>query len=1559
MKKLLCILMVMFNILCICPLSEASSESAYLSSLSVRGKAVEGFSPDVFEYYIFADDGEVLPNSGESTDMKIIPVAEDEKASVNIDYGYFYDGENTLSRSAVIRITVTSESGLYTNTYTVYYFHPKVLPVDSDSDVRGKNQGNYPLVYTTDDIYSVLGFDLRYIYKPEIIEDICLNLNVSSTEATEPLRIYAGSNNWKEYEITKDNYIYDDSQLIYEGNISSNLRVRAVVTGYIKDAIAKGEDYVTFILGKNKTTTYSSRENKYPALKPMLIISYSEDISLIPEFPDYHSLDMQKRPPDNYNSFQNPPDFSWKYIEGATYDIKVCGDKNLSEVLYEKSGIPRNVYNFPYEFESGKEYYWAVRYFKEGKYSDWSAPSRFRIDETAVPFPVDIEKILSHLTSDVVHPGLLVNESFDKTVINKNRSAFKSLKSKAINVKNAGIPDAFGYVEATAENTDEILKYKDAANNLSAVALYYWLTGEEDFGKFGVELLENLSSRNPEECFIFNQYSDTAESLFAYSYALSYDFLYGLLSEEQKTSAVSCIERNIKRCYEQFFNGKTLSLYKRPFNSHAWRMNGCVIAALAICDVSDYAAKIIEYHLPLMINLINPYVYQDGSNSQGPFYGMANDLLEQFYILENKGILKMNSKAYIRNRAYTNLYLWPYNWINMIGDSYNSKPQGSYQNIIEHQALAYCLENPLMSSINKRLYEKINGSGEYYYEKNNGTLFFNCLSETVNAEPVMLPDSKFFKDTGWVASYSDINDDNKTGIIFKSSQYGSNNHSHPDQNSFVIQKNGEVLAKDSDYYDSYHSQFDVNWNKKTYAHNAITFDGGKGQNYNDIRAKGKITDYLNTENFTVMKGDATAAYDGELGKAERTVIYLRPGIFIISDKLSSAYESEKSFEWWLNTDGEFSDVKSDSAVISKIRSKMKVEMLYPDVTSEVTEGFVTPEGTLLTPPENAENAKDKRICFKTEKTTETDMVTVLNTENTEDEFKNISCMKNEDFVKLLCENREIYINLKNEEVSDSIISTDGEAVIMGKDETALINGSFLDINGVNIISSDVPCSVILDGDFLSLSSVEKGATVKISGREIKKAALIRDEVFLPLDSGVYKHGVMFNAENDDVLFRVYPGTYSFLCNGMNEEKRFRVELKTEGDGKIYGLTGGFCGVSNEYIIKPGENSFIESVSFNGKNVMCDLKGEQSFKTPPITEDSEIFVSFRSFDGAPSVSISDNYVKSRLYKSDDKIYSVVFAKIFGDTEKITDAGMSLNGKKYSVGKHFINKIKKDKYFGIGLNFNENSGIINLLPYISFGGEDVFGNSSLCNTEAELTHIYQPYDEKRDVNINNVRIDGKVFGEFTPYKREYFIETDSSRAVIDYELSSDLSVASEEVVINESGFSYSLIITVTSVTGEKGTYVFNFSNGKRYAVEDADIRETNRKNSEVVYVTPTISSIIKFNIENMGDFEKCIFKGKISYGYGTEGNLYLYEAGSEWSENEIDNFNAAPFGKLLGIHKIPAMRFGEFETDITDYVKRALSEDEKYLSVGITADTMETLYFAAHEYGGQNCFSIIYE
>lgn len=180
--------------------------------------------------------------------------------------------------------------------------------------------------------------------------------------------------------------------------------------------------------------------------------------------------------------------------------------------------------------------------------------------------------------------------------------------------------------------------------------------------------------------------------------------------------------------------------------------------------------------------------------------------------------------------------------------------------------------------------------------------------------------SAVFPSIGWAAMHSNLRDMNRTSVYFKSSPYGSYNHSHGDQNTFVLFKGGIPLLGEGGYYDYYGSPLWKGYYRSTRSHNGITFDGGIGQttdvdNSAQLENDGKITAYSHTPDMDYVEGIATKAYGGALTNAQRKLWYLRAeDAVVVHDTLASA--TSRTYEWNVHAFAPITDLSSGALQVT-------------------------------------------------------------------------------------------------------------------------------------------------------------------------------------------------------------------------------------------------------------------------------------------------------------------------------------------------------------------------------------------------------------------------------------------------------------------------------------------------------------------------------------------------------------------------------------------------------------------------------------------------------------------
>ncbi len=802
-------------------------------------------------------------------------------------------------------------------------------------------------------------------------------------------------------------------------------------------------------------------------------------------------LEMRFRPFDNYHTLQNPPDFSWPWVEDAeSYDLIVCRDRELKDIAYSRYGNRVNYYNFPEIFEPGM-YYWSVRHHRDGRPSAWEPARRFLLDPAARPFPVpDVEVLLSRIAAG--HPRIYTNArelaDFRKEMLSPDNTYFPMVmralsgfmaepfpEEKDADPLDANPYTMFGLFQHAADTT------KAACDRVTFSAFAYLVTEDEAIGRYAVECLLRLAAWDPDGVTTYSLNDQAHRRIAVYS-ALAYDWISSLLSEEERKRVVSMIrDRTAIICRSDESNINQLD--RSPFDSHGGTAIGyvCLIGLALYGDVPE-AEEWLRYVLPLYINFFEPFSNEDGGWAQGTYYWSCGFFGKKaLEAMLSAGVIDLYQKTWQQNEPLYPLYCWPEGSVGAFGDNSYILPTG--KNATQASMLAYRIGTPESKWLRNQL-----GYMTAYGHTDDPDPGVCCHDRLYPPEEAYLPEETpkehFFPDIGWVAAHSDLEDPERVSVFFKSSWYGSFNHSHPDQNSFIIQAYGEPLAIDSGYYDLYNYPFDAAYTRKTYAHNAVTYANGQGQPAMDILAKGKILGFAGNSRAVLTAGDAAEAYRGGLDRAVRYLLYLRPDLVVIIDDLAAKEEEETTFEFWLNAQ-KYLDLDGDGRGCRAVngRAALDVRVQYPAVQGFRSQDFAGTDGVPHYPvyEGHARWPVQKRVWFQTERVRETRMVTTLDIHSSKTPGREITGeIQGNCQILRLPGGMTLYVNLDgNGFCAAEGVFFRGAAALTGPDLFLLANGTELKTGGRKIVSSDVPVFVILGGRELSVSSLEADASVQI------------------------------------------------------------------------------------------------------------------------------------------------------------------------------------------------------------------------------------------------------------------------------------------------------------------------------------------------------------------------------------------------------------------------------------------------------------------------------------------------
>lgn len=855
------------------------------------------------------------------------------------------------------------------------------------------------------------------------------------------------------------------------------------------------------------------------------------------------------QPGDQLVTTQNPPDFGWPFIVGADlYELQVANDSAFQNVVYQKNDISTNYYNFPNTFAVGQSYFWRVRFHKTAGWSNWSDVRKFRIDADAVPFPVPpLSELLSQVSTS--HPRILTNPS--------NLSAFRARKDgggkatydrifSKVNLNDTTLQGE-PVPPANGAGPNVLTQTVTETGKMMNAAFVYLVTGNTAYGDYAKSRLLNLATWRtdvgPTSYTPATGGDDQVHRDIAYKSAMAYDWIYDRLSQQEKLQALTMIMARAQTIADDVLYDD-LPISSKPYDSHGWTVFGYlgIIATSLLHDnisvngsvVSEKAQQWFNLIVPSYINLLPPWGGEDGGWGNGSGYwnwsSAANkEIMDVIYTATG---LNLYRKAFSRNESWFPLYVLPVGQKNgVFGNDINVvAPTYTASNTIRN---AQMLQNPVMQWFAQT-------TSPYNYD-NIFTYLYEDASLTPRP-PVEMPTAKYFDTIGLVAMHSSLFDPKRISLFFRSSPFGSYNHSHADQNGIIINAFGEELAVDGGFYDAYATDHHAKYAKQTFAKNAITYDGKRGQKNWDMKASGQITGFATNRDFDAAVGDATTAYNTDPGnnigldQAQRSVIYVKPGAFVVVDNLKAREPGGSNFEYWLHADKNMTlDADQSGATIVQNKAALKVRLHYPNLMASLTDKYLDADG-IEQPPKNSYTGRTRQHAGFT--TPRTDYATIVSTYvpyQLGSAPENIASEDHGTYRKLhFNDGTDVYVrNAQNGIVNAGSIQFDGIAATVKGDSILLVGGTKLIKNGVTLIDSTQTTTIALSGDELSITGMKDTKVIL----HAPSVAAILDESYRSIPMGgsvteaVYMRGVHWIA-SDKLTLNVEAGQHHLLLSNV-------------------------------------------------------------------------------------------------------------------------------------------------------------------------------------------------------------------------------------------------------------------------------------------------------------------------------------------------------------------------------------------------------------------------------------------
>ncbi len=623
----------------------------------------------------------------------------------------------------------------------------------------------------------------------------------------------------------------------------------------------------------------------------------------------------------NPSPFVFLPPLDWKPGK-YTYSLEYSPDPAFKSADTVRQGkLDMHMYIPRQTLKPGK-WYWRYGVENAGGAVVWSKSRSFTVPDgiPANPYP-DLDAAVKKISKG--HPRLYMNPDAVAEIRRRAKSGdlkeladgLKKWMDKHIDAPLIPEPDYLppaGDPKRLEVYTKIFKSTRPDQQRMNQCALTYLLTGDPKYGNEAKRrLLYFFVDWNPEGATALENNDEPAMWIMRWG-VCAYDWTYDLFTPEERAKMEKSILIRAKQNYD-FLRRKPMD--SNPYESHA---NGYLQilgeAAIMLLPEHPEMKDYLDYALTVFWVAAPTYGTPDGGWNEGPgYWSYTIDRTMRFlFVVRNATGIDLGKKPFFVNTGYYPMIGWP-----------GPSKQTSFGDGVDPVNQAQMLK--VMAAYNRNA----------DFLKPSSTLpsrldfsVWPVLTGGVKLDKpnlAKLPKAWNFPGIGFVAMRTDLdNFDNDVGLIFQSNPYGTVSHHHNAQNCFMLEAFGEPLAISSGYYDYYSSPHHEGWTRQTKARNGVTFDGGKGQ-IRGGEAVGKITEFSTGKDFDIATGDATAAYPGFL-KAKRTIVHVRPGIFVIRD--FNVDKNEHIFEYNLHgfKPGAF-DEKAQKVTLKMPKAELEVRFL--------------------------------------------------------------------------------------------------------------------------------------------------------------------------------------------------------------------------------------------------------------------------------------------------------------------------------------------------------------------------------------------------------------------------------------------------------------------------------------------------------------------------------------------------------------------------------------------------------------------------------------------------------
>jgi hypothetical protein len=612
------------------------------------------------------------------------------------------------------------------------------------------------------------------------------------------------------------------------------------------------------------------------------------------------------RPAAGTVSQVNPPAFSWRPQAGVTWEVECASGGQFDKIEYRAGDLEFNVH-CPDRTLAPGTYTWRYRgRDKKGRYTTWSQPRTFKIAEDAAALPLPPRKeLIARIPKS--HPRLFMRpENLDRlrrAARGKMKAEYDALvrDCERLLSRPPATKEPPTYPNGIVRGSDP---WRDiwwgnrtytirALNAAATLAFTRLLGGQEEYGMEAKRILLECAKWDPKGSTGY-RYNDEAGMPYNYYFSRTYSFVNDLLSEQEK----QLCRKVMKVRGDEMYRHLCPRHLWRPYGSHAnraWHFLGEV--GIAFLGEVEGADDWVWFAANVFFNTYPVWCDDDGGWHEGSSYWSSyqNRFTWWADVMREAMGIDAYDKPFYSKAGYYAMYLLP-----------PGKVGGGFGDLTAKRSARSNV--PLVSSFAAQAQ---NGHWQWYVEQLGGPAkaggyvgFIRGQLPQVSATPPDdLPNSRLFAGTGQAYLNTNLtNAGESVQAVFKSSPFGTQSHGYEANNSFLLWAYGKRLLIRSGYRDSYGSEHHKKWMWSTRSVNNITVNG-EGQGRRTAKARGAIVAFKTTPQIDIVVGEAGQAYETPLERFTRAIIFVKPELMIVYDRLEAKEPS--TYEYWLHAVNKF------------------------------------------------------------------------------------------------------------------------------------------------------------------------------------------------------------------------------------------------------------------------------------------------------------------------------------------------------------------------------------------------------------------------------------------------------------------------------------------------------------------------------------------------------------------------------------------------------------------------------------------------------------------------------